>query len=92
LTITDRGVFSACARLPLDDFFVCLDECVGFARERPDLLRKIAGEALGPAGADGGKAVGDAAQRRKAKTNLEHGGEQQHRGEHAECNNERLLE
>ena len=67
----------------LDDFFVGVDQGIGFARQRRDLFGKFAGEPFGGAGADSGKAVGDALERRQAEAHLKHGGEQQHRGENA---------
>ena len=76
----------------LDDFLVGVDQRIGLARERRDLLGKLPGEPLGAAGADGGEAVGDALERRQTEAHLEHGGEQQHRGEDRKRDDQRLVE
>ena len=76
----------------LDDFLVGVDQRVGLARERRDLLGELPGQPLGAAGADGGKAVGNALERRQAEPHLEHGGEQQHRGEDGKGDDQRLIE
>ena len=62
----------------LDDFLVGVDQRIGLARERRDLVGELPGQPLGAAGADGGEAVGDALERGEAEAHLEHGGEQQH--------------
>ncbi len=84
--IADVG---ACA---LDDLAVRLDQRIGLARERRDLDRKIALQALRRSGADGGERFGNALERRETEADLEHGDEDQHQGERAEGDDQRLVE
>ena len=76
----------------LDDLAVGVDQRIGLARERRDLVGEGAFEALGLAGADGGEALGDALERRQAEADLEQRGEQQHDGERPEGDRQRLVE
>ena len=83
-TITDSGVFSACARLPT---WVRARSTISLLASISALVSRASGaissgncpaEPLGAAGADGGEAVGDALERGETEPHLEHGGEQQH--------------
>ena len=76
----------------LDDLAVRLDQRIGLARERRDLLGKAALQPLGGAGADRREALGDALERREAEPHLEHRGEQQHDRQHAEGDRDRAVE
>src|SRR5476651_2637940 len=75
----------------LDNLAIGFDECIGLARKRLDLDGKAALEALGGAGADRGKARGNALERGQAKTHLEHCGEEEHHAENGEGRDESVI-
>jgi len=96
-TITDSGVFKACARLPTwvrarstISLFASISALV--SRASGAISREFSGEPLGGAGADGGQTVGDALERSEPEPHLEHGGQQQHRGEDRKRDDQRLVE
>ena len=76
----------------LDDLAVRLDQRIGFARERRDLLGETSLQPFGAAGADRREALGNALQRREAEAHLEHRGEQEHDRQHAEGDRDRAIE
>ena len=65
----------------LDDLAIGLDQRVGLARERSDLDREFALQALGMAGPDRGKTFGNTLERRKAEAHLQDNGYEQRGGE-----------
>ena len=76
----------------LDDFAIGVEQRIGLARERRDLDREIAFQPLGLAGADGGKLLGNALERREAEPDLESGGEKQDERKTAEGQQQRAIE
>ncbi len=76
----------------LHDLAVGLDQRIGLARQRGDLVGKRAFEPLGASRPDGGEALGNPLERRQPEPDLEHRGQQQHDREHAERQRERLVE
>ena len=75
-----------------DDLPVGLEQRIGLARERRDLDRKVALQALRRAAPDGGERFGDALERREPEADLEHGDENQDERERAEGDDQRLVE
>ena len=76
----------------LDDFAIGVDQGVGLARKRRDLDREFALQPLGAAGADGGKAFGNARQRRQPEADLQRRGQQQRQRQRGESYNDGALE
>src|SRR5262249_26472718 len=77
---------------PLDDLAVGVDQSVGLACKRRDLLREAALEPLRGAGADRRKTRGNAFQRCKAEAHLEHSREQERSREHPKGDDQRTIE
>src|SRR5689334_7592513 len=96
-TITDSGVFSACARLPtcaraLDDLPVGVDQRIGLPRERRDLGWELPFQPLGSAAPDCSKALGNAFERQQTEANLKHRRQQQRDNECAEGHDKDAVE
>ena len=98
LTITDSGVFSACARLPT---WVRARSTISRLASISALVSRASGaissgklpsSRSARAGADRREALRNALERREAEAHLEHGGQQQHDRQHAERHRDRAVE
>src|SRR5262245_35086581 len=76
----------------LADFPVGVEQCIGLARERSNLVREGASQPFRRAGADGGKRFRDALERSQSEADLEQRREEKHDGQRPEGDGERLVE